>query len=306
MAVGAHALTSLVKLKRFMRITSSDDDTLLEEIIDSTSALIQTVTGRVFNDFDYRERRNGEIQRRMMLKHWPVNSINRISYGAGNAFHLKFTSSTSNRANASFYKADSGDSTGGIRLVTFNPTTDPASRTVTSLAFSDYGSVSLLVAAINEVSGWTATTDTNVPTPDINPIAGGDCYNKDLYFTYPDIDYHDFTVDGERGLVEFMTYRDFVPDRWGEMRYEHDLMRYRPNRLQNLLIEYNAGYTTIPADVELVCHEIASVKYYAGVDNPAIKSESLGPYSVTFSEDDHHVIRQKLGMYIDGRALIGG
>ncbi|HYF35313.1 MAG TPA: phage head-tail connector protein [Prosthecobacter sp.] len=291
-----------MKLKRFMRITTSTDDTLLEELIDSTSALIQTVTGRVFNDFDYRERKNGEIQRRMLLKHWPVNTVNRISYGAGNAFHLSFTGSAI-RANASFYKVDSSDTTGGLRLVTVNSS---GTRTATDLPFATYASVTSLVAQINATTGWTATEDNNVPTLDLNQVALGDCLNSTVYATYPDIDDYDFTVDSQRGIIEFNRLREFIPDRWGNERYESQL-RYRPSRLQNLLIEYNAGYATIPADVELCCHTIANQLFYEGEDNPSIKSETTGPYSVTFTDGVlAGQIRDMLLPYIDGRAMVGG
>jgi hypothetical protein len=296
--LSTYALTTLEALKRFLRIADTDSDTLLTETINQTSALIERVTSRQFLARDYRERRDGEWQRRMVLANFPIQSVNRISYGAGNALHLSFTGSAI-RANAAIYKPDSLDSGGGLRLTTIDSN---GTRTATSLSFATYASVSALVTAIAAVTGWMATTDTNVPTADLNPTALGDCLNRTAYLTYPDLDDYDFTPRYDIGIIEFSRIGNYY---WPDQPCR-DEPKYFAGGYQNFLIEYNAGYTTVPADVALVCHEICAEKFYIGEDNPAIKSETTGPYSVTFGYSDEQMIRTRLANYIDGRAFIGG
>ena len=67
---------------------------------------------------------------------------------------------------------------------------------------------------------------------------------------------------------------------------------------KNIRITYKAGYTTVPSDVEECCLRVIK-KIYDKDRN--VKSESLGPHSITYFEDGdlNENIRKELSSYIN-------
>ena len=71
----------------------------------------------------------------------------------------------------------------------------------------------------------------------------------------------------------------------------------------NIRITYYAGYNTIPDDIEAKCLELIKMAYDKDKD---IKSEKIGPYSITFFENKADImekIRIDLSTYINVGAL---
>ena len=67
----------------------------------------------------------------------------------------------------------------------------------------------------------------------------------------------------------------------------------------NIRITYYAGYNTIPDDVEAKCLKLIKMAYDKNKD---VKSEKLGPYTVTFFEDKAELaenIRNDLSTYLN-------
>jgi hypothetical protein len=54
-----------------------------------------------------------------------------------------------------------------------------------------------------------------------------------------------------------------------------------PNAMKSVLIEYTAGYATVPDDVEQACIEVASMLYRDRRRDGNLVSEGLGDYSYT-------------------------
>lgn len=305
-----YALTSLDSFKRYGRLSGSADDTLITETINSVSAFIERVTGRKFVARDYRERYNGLGQSRLQLRQFPVQHLTRVSYGAGNALSLTFSGSGI-RANASVYMPDSLDSSGGLRLVSVDSS---GVATKTNLSFATYPSVSTLVTAISAVSGWSASTLSNQPSRDLNQIIAGNALGKTVFVTYPDQELT-YIADFEGGTIELEGCGDHSSrfslrnqstnpvgfghtDSFGARRFVAGYL--------NILVEYNAGYTTVPADVEGLANQLALEKFYEGVGDPKVKSTAQGPFSVTFNDSDSETVYNTLFKYIDGGKLIGG
>ena len=90
MAVGTYALTTLAKLKSFMSISGSGNDTLLENSIDRTTALFETETRRklLARDYSYDSDSSdydadnaimdGNNRDEIALPQYPVNSVTTI------------------------------------------------------------------------------------------------------------------------------------------------------------------------------------------------------------------------------------
>jgi hypothetical protein len=54
-----------------------------------------------------------------------------------------------------------------------------------------------------------------------------------------------------------------------------------PDAVKSVLIEYTAGYATVPDDIEQACIEIAAMMYRDRRRDSGLASESLGDYSYT-------------------------
>ena len=83
MAVNAYALTSLVNVKAALHITTTDDDTLLENLINRISAAVESYCRRKFKARDYTEKYDGDGTSVLYLKQYPVNSVSSLKIGTG-------------------------------------------------------------------------------------------------------------------------------------------------------------------------------------------------------------------------------
>ena len=59
-----------------------------------------------------------------------------------------------------------------------------------------------------------------------------------------------------------------------------------PSGLQSTLIEYSAGYTTVPDDLHQACLVIAATMYLSRKSDTSLQSESLGDYSYSMASAD--------------------
>jgi hypothetical protein len=289
-SLSAYALTTVENVKRFMQISADTYDTLLADLINLVSAMIERETGRQYKARDYRERLNGRMQRRLVLRQHPVQHINRVSYGYLEAMSVSY-SGDAIRANAQVYADPESSDGGGIRLVTVNSS---GVRTANNLTFATYPSLSLMETAIELISGWTATVANNIPSADLYVTGAEDAKTRSVQFYYPDQDEDSYSLDQRNGILAF----DQKSIGWyhGDDRFTC--------RHQGILIEYRGGYETIPADVDLLARELVKEAFYSGQNNTGLNSYSLGPYSVSFSEDPGAKARARLSLYVDSARLV--
>lgn len=293
--LSAYALTTLAGVKRHMNISATTYDTKLTELINFVSAQIETICGRKFVARNYRHRHDGKCQERLVLRARPVQHITRITYGSANAMTLTYTGS-SVRASASVYRNPESPDAGGVRLNTVNSS---GVATSNNLTFADYPSVSLMVAAIGGISGWSATTLIDMPAADLQPSGGQNALNSTVTFTYPDQDADSYTVNQDSGIVQFDNLSSYP---WPD----EDRSRRFWKQHQGVLVEYRAGYETVPGDVELITREMVKEVFGLSTENTAVKSSSLGPYSVSFNDKQTEKVKTSLSAYMDFASLIGG
>lgn len=72
-------LTTLARLKDYLKITSTTDDALLTRLIASASAFVQNWLNRTIVNSTYTETRNGEGMQRMLLQNYPITSISSVN-----------------------------------------------------------------------------------------------------------------------------------------------------------------------------------------------------------------------------------
>ncbi len=86
----------------------------------------------------------------------------------------------------------------------------------------------------------------------------------------------EFVYDSYLGIVTIR--QDAFPMTSHNARY--------PSALQSTLIEYSAGYTTVPDDIHQACLVIAGTMYLSRKSDTSLQSESLGDYSYSMASAD--------------------
>ncbi len=95
-----------------------------------------------------------------------------------------------------------------------------------------------------------------------------------------DVDTDDLDFNANTGLLFF------APDAEGDWDYW-------PKGRQNIEVEYTAGFSGVPADVQEACVELMAVMYSQASRDPTLTSERLGDWQASY------------GTYLDQQGLPG-
>lgn len=254
MALDQYALVSLHDLRQYLGVTTTSDDTLLERCIERATALCESYCGRKFKSRDYVEWRDTEGQNRVALKQTPVTFVKFVGVAWEHVITVKGTTP----GDAAISVTVTEDSVKLYRM------TSTGTETTTTLAFATYPITSTLATAINSTAGFSGTVVKNVPSRRLRRLAGADLINETQHLDAPVDALFEYQYDEGAGLL-----------------YGPTLRAYRA-----LLIEYTAGYSTIPYDVAQACLMVASRLYKGRTRDEGIQSESLGGYSYTLRGTD--------------------
>lgn len=84
----------------------------------------------------------------------------------------------------------------------------------------------------------------------------------------------EYTYDYDTGRLSI------DPSWWAQWPMDRGVM---PSAVKSVLVEYTAGYATVPDDIEQACIEVAAMMYRDRRRDSGLASESLGDYSYTRS-----------------------
>lgn len=232
-----------------MGIGVATDDTILERCIDRASAAIESYTARQFLSRRYYEIRDCYGANRIALKQYPVTIIRFVGAGWTNVMSINSTNGTDAFASVSL-------STDHLQLYRVSST---GVETNTQLAFTTASNDTSgeLATAISATSGFTATSLINVPSYYIRKLEGRDLRTATAYLEAPTQSLGNYQADLENGVI-----------------YGPGIQAYR-----SILIDYTAGYATVPYDIEQACLMLSARFYRSGKRDPTLQSESLGGYS---------------------------
>jgi hypothetical protein len=277
MAVGQYALTTLAGLKAHLGITVSTYDTILEQYIDHASAKIERWIGRQIKLRNYFEWYGGNDVRSVRVKQYPINNVVGVYTGLAAALTIASTDSSDIRLTVSINTDPLGTVSNGTLApgVTLTRTTSAGTTSTNTLTFATYPDTTSLVAAINAITGYSATVTTAMRCAQLHPRAGGDIKMATVVLTGVDVS-SEFVYDSYLGIVTIR--QDAFPMASHNARY--------PSALQSTLIEYSAGYTTVPDDIHQACLVIAGTMYLSRKSDTSLQSESLGDYSYSMASAD--------------------
>lgn len=265
MAVGTYALTSLSNLKSWLGITASTDDAVLEKAIDRATARIESYVGRLIKSRSYSEWRSGAGVDTIRLNQWPVSQITNVWTGNKAAIVIGATSGYL-RASVSV-----NQETETPALVTTTTTTAGVSSAVTHDFATLKTTADLVTSGILTVPGFTASLTTDLRSVQLRPRAGADAVLASVTLYAADTA-SEYTYDYDTGRLSI------DPSWWAQWPMDRGVM---PDAVKSVLIEYTAGYATVPDDIEQACIEVAAMMYRDRRRDSGLASESLGDYSYT-------------------------
>jgi hypothetical protein len=265
MPVGPFALTSLANLKSWLGITASTDDAVLEKAIDRATARIESYMGRNVKERTYAEWRSGAGVSAIRLHQWPVTQVAGVLTGAYAALVVGASDASDIRASISINQET------GTPAAVLTRTTAAGITTTTALSFATYPTTAALATAIGATPGFTCTLGKNLRTLQLRPRAAGDVVLATVTLFAADTS-SEYTYDYDTGRLEI------DQSWWAYWPLERGIM---PDAVKSVLIEYTAGYSTIPDDLEQACIEVAAMMYRDRRRDAGLASESLGDYSYT-------------------------
>jgi len=263
MAVDQYALTTLANLKAWLGIGGSGDDGFLENIIDRSSDYIEQICDRKFKARDFVEWYDGDGSPTLQLDNWPVIKVYRVGYGVSDA--LTVSGNVSGDISASvMFRHDN---------VSVNRIASNGAVTNTDFAYSSYKTTDSLASAINSTTGFSATSAVNTSVKWLHPVGGVDVVSTSFTATFASDSESEYRIDRDTGSVYLRSSPHF-----NNSTDAIEAQRF-PRTRRSILVEYNAGFDTIPDDIEQACIEVAASVWSRRDVDDNLASESLGDYS---------------------------
>jgi len=276
MAVGPYALTSLANLQSYLGISAGIDETILEKSIDRATARIETYIGREIMARDRVVWLDCRGARRIKLPSYPVVTMNFVGYGARDAIAVDSDASQGDLdASVSIQPKAASLTDVTVRLARI-----PGSGTVpttTALDGATYTRASTMAVAIDGTTGFDADVLEDHASRHLHrvgPLQLVRCGT--VYLTVPDQNAITWRCDDKAGLLDIVGLQSYWPD--------DDMEAEVPAAWQSICVDYNAGYATVPDDIEACCLRVAAFMYRNRKRDETVSSESLGDYSYTLRD----------------------
>jgi hypothetical protein len=260
--MAANDLITLARAKQNIQsITDASQDTLLGTLITAVSRAIEKYCRRDFVATVYDEVYNGNGDRRLLLRQYPILSVQSVRYRPVTV--IKIINNLANTPQARVSVTGTG-----LSLVTV---TNGVATTQT-VAFAGNATLAALVTAINALgNGWSAQgqgydtwPSADLRTPQGALTAAGQFAELKMH-TYELAGYQ---IDETRGwLLRAIPYTD------PELLHPEDLIW--PVGINNFRIQYTAGYSTVPEGVQEACAEWVALQYYQTLRDPKLKRLAL-------------------------------
>lgn len=228
---------------------TANETTTLSALISAVSAAISRYCGREFTNTAHDELYNGDNQPRLLLRQFPILSVQRVAYNPSVVLRIQNTNSTNQRATVTV--TDSGLSL--LRVASASSNTD-------TVTFASNTTLSALATAVNALgNGWSASvTDNydNFASADLRAFQGafkaaGVIAGLRLHIG----ELTDYEIDAGRGwLVRGCGW---------------------PGGLHYWRILYTAGYETIPEDVQEACAQWVAALFWQSKRDSGLTQEQI-------------------------------
>lgn len=269
----ARALNNLNNLA-----TSSDENTTLDALVTAVSRAVENYCWRTFAVTSYDELYPGNHQVELVLRNYPIVSVERIAFAPIGVMRVTNTSASNQRATVKV-KAT------GLELIRVAS----GVSTTSTILFADQPTLTTLATAVTALgNGWSASVlnaDDNLrASADLRALQGAfqaAGQNADLRLHTSELS--SFLVDAERGCLT----RD-------GLTWDGGLHHWR--------IVYSAGFSDIPDAVQEACAEWVAQLFWQTKRDIGLASEALpGTVSRVMLRDMPGSVRLLLGPYRNWR-----
>ena len=237
-------LTTKAKVKEYLGITGTDQDDMIDDIVEAVSCEMELYCEREFALDTYTEQINGNREDRVRLRNTPIEGILYSATGATSLIQITYDG-----VKTGFIDVQERE----IRL------TDGLSQT--DIAISDDDTIADVVASINSDSSWSA----ELQDSGLGAYPGRILTQR----TY--------------SILEASDCVDLVgPTSSIYLREDEDGLYLSSRRIENLcLVLYNGGYAAdgVPAGLEQLATQISADTYKSIGQQANLKSEKIGDYS---------------------------
>jgi hypothetical protein len=261
----------------------SNQDSLLGTLVTAVSDAVEKYCRRRFVTASYDELYDGGGDRRLLLRQYPVQSVQAVRYRPVTVLKVTNTDPTNVQARVSVLST-------GLQLVSVK---NGVKTTVTAgLTFAGNPTLSALATAVTGVgNGWSAqyvgdatnygswpSADLYVPAPYGDTLEGSGVLQSQgalqgVAGSFAELKMHTYELQGyqwdARGwLLRAIPYTD------PELLHPEDLIF--PVGINNFRVQYTAGYTTVPESVQEACARWVAYSYYLTQRDPALLHQVPG------------------------------
>ena len=279
------AVKDLVTLSRaeqsMQNYTAGSNDAVVSVLITACSDAVEKYCRRRFVSTAYDELYNGNGDRRLLLRQYPLQHVKSVRYRPVTVIKI-INNSTSQNQQARVWITSTGLQC--WRMASGVATTE------TLLTWATYPTLTGLAAAVTAFgNGWSAQS-----VGDSNDY--GSWPSADLYVpgSYGDAlegagiqeSQGSLTARGQNAELKMHTYElagfQWDPRGWllraipytdPELLHPEDLIW--PVGINNFRIQYTAGYNTVPEGVQEACSEWVALQYYQTLRDPKLKRLAL-------------------------------
>jgi hypothetical protein len=249
---------------------SSAENTTINALITACSRAIEKWCRRDFVQTVYDELYSGNGDRRLFLRHYPLNSVQSVRYRPSTVLKV-INNDTATNQQARVQATATG--------FTLTRVASGVSTSDTSVTYASYVTLGAVAAAITALgNGWSAQV-----AGDANNY--GNWPSADLYVPnsanqlqgaltargqFAELKMHTeelagFQWDARHGwLLRAIPYTD------PELLHPEDLIW--PVGINNFRVQYTAGYATVPEDVQEACAMWVAALFYETKRDPGLKS----------------------------------
>jgi hypothetical protein len=241
-------------------VLSSDDEARATKACEAATTALERALHRIIGLGQHDEIYHANDDGSLVLRNFPVASIDSVYPMTTNALTLSNTGATV--SNASFSVVDTSTASTTIVTVRLKHTIG-GTTTTTNLTSTEYPTLADLATAINSVgSGWACSV---VAGWSIHPTAN---LLLNQYSNCRDV----------RGLRLWAT----TNSSWLVASADQGLIVGEFCRGQQVRVTYTAGFADIPEDLKQICAVV--VKDMLGDSSASLQSESLGGYSYSIAQ----------------------
>lgn len=256
--------TDLITRERAVRnlggITlTAAENLLLDALVPAVSQAIRRFCGRDFSAQQHDELYDGNGQCRLVLRHFPILSVERVAWCPAVVFQVTNTSASNQRATVKVTST-------GLTLTRIASGT----TTVNELTFASNATLSALKTAIDALSagGWSASLPdaafNNRASSDLRSLQGAlNALQVTAGLKMHALELADYEIDAGHGwLLRSQTSFDFADTAWN-------------GGIQHWRVIYTAGFESVPEDVQEAAAGWVAALFWQAKRDPGLASETI-------------------------------